>query len=219
MDYNESLEKLPLFVSFPRSGCNWMQPVMELYFNRHRMGKAPSSPTWMEGPVENPMWTHTHDPNGTITTKLPAVFFWRHPTNAIYSLSQLMHQSDRKSIERFCNEYKRLYDRWARPEDPAVHGGAPVLVVQYENVLINPHSEMKRISEFFGQPFDKERSEMAFKTAGDKSTTNSKGGPANFKNPRSGTETYEMERIHFYAQWNEEILGLTGMTTKCATIP
>lgn len=212
MDYEQSLKELPLFVSFPRSGCNWLQPVMELYFNRHRMGKVPSSPSWMEGPVENPMWTHTHDPNGVIQTDFPVVFLWRNPVDAIYSLSELMNQRDPGTIQRFCAEYKRLYQKWVKDSgQPVSHGNGPILVIRYEDVLSNPHEEMKRISEFFGIPFDLERSKFAFETAGTKETTNSKGGPANYKNPRSGTSSYEEQKIHFKAVWNAIILNSTEM--------
>lgn len=217
MDYEESLKQLPLFVSFPRSGCNWIQPVIELYFNRHRMGKVPSSPSWMEGddPMhpENPMWTHTHDPNGLIVTDKPAVFLYRNPVDAIYSLSELMNQRNPASIERFCAEYKRLYDKWAKGIPyPVSHGTSEVLVINYEAIKQDPHGAMSRINDFWGvDDFDHNRSLFAFNTAGDKHTTNGKGGPANYKNPRSGSDAYEEGRIHFKAVWQNKILNLTGM--------
>lgn len=211
MSYEESLKKLPLFVSFPRCGCNWVQPVMELYFNRHRAGKVPTSPSWLETPYENPMWTHNHDPNGIIVTKFPAIFLWRNPVDAIYSLTKLFQDSSPQKIKQYCGEFRRLYDKWTKPENSENHGGQPVLILQYEKVQAEPHKQMQRISEFFDKPFDLQRSKISFNRVGDKENVNKRNGPnPSFKNPASHTEVYILEKRPFEEKWKDTILHLCG---------
>jgi len=210
MSKKEKVPNLPLFVSFPRSGCNWLQAVMELYFDRHRALKHKAAPSWLEEKEEEPMWQHTHDPNGTVVTTYPVVFLYRYPPDAIFSLCDLLHDYKPKSIERFCSEYKRLFEKWTKPENTEVHGGGKVLVVRYKNVVKNPHEEMKRISEFFEEPFRLARSKKAFEIVGNKKNVYEKNGPAQFKNPRCQSEDYANSRKTFKEQWEEKILERTG---------
>lgn len=200
------LKTLPLFVSIPRSGCNWLQAVMELYFNRHRAGKAETNPSWLESEWENPMWMHTHDNfnnpgQGKIQTNKPAIFLWRDPTDVVYSFMKLQNipLENVYMIQRLCSNFVELYKKWAMDSKN-------VLVIKYEDVLKDPSNEMKKISEWHGIKFDEERSQWAFKIVGNKKRTNEKNGHApHFKNTESHTREYKNGREIFRKQWKEKI--------------
>lgn len=218
--YEEYLKELPLFVSFPRTGCNWLQAVMELYFDRHRAGKAQQSPSWIDTPFDDPLWVHSHDNNGNVViTDRPVVYLWRDPVDSIFSLCRLMGGNMSENvIGRYCYEFKNVHYKWTRDENKELRGGGPVLVVRYEDCRANPHEQMERISAFFNVPFDKERSELAFKTVGDKKSTFKKEagkdiGRASFtfKNPDSHTPQYDLDREEFRKKWGGFIYMHTGV--------
>lgn len=198
------LKTLPLFVSIPRSGCNWIQAVMELTFDRHRALKNPNTPTWMETEFENPLWMHTHDnfnhqdnPIGEKT-----VFLYRDPVDVIYSLLKLQKiPANSTSIESFCQRYNRCVGKWLNKD----HFGK-VFALTYENFKEHPLEELKALSRWYGIEWNEERAKKALKITGDKKTTNEKNGdhPA-FKNKESGTEPYELGREDFRRQWDKFI--------------
>lgn len=203
---NHWLRSLPLFVSIPRSGCNWLQAVMELYFNRHRAGKGVTNPSWLETKFENPMWMHTHDnfnnaTQGKIETDNPAIFLWREPVDTIYSFMKLqkLPMESKSTIYALCVRIAALYKKWAIKNEN-------VLVIKYDDVVANPSKEMKKISEWYGVKFDENKCNEAFKTVGDKKNTNEKNGPApHFKNKASGTIEYKNEREMFRDKWKEGV--------------
>ena len=190
----ELLATLPLFVSIPRSGCNWLQAVMELYFNRHRAFKGENTPTWLESKYENPMWMHTHDNfnHENISTNKPAIFLWRDPVDTIYSLAKLQkNENNPSAILGWCGRFARCYKKWAIDQKN-------VLVVKYENVLEHPMQEMKRISEWHGVEFNEAQARRALEIVGDKRSVNEKNGTNKaFKNQDSHTKPYEQERERF----------------------
>lgn len=213
------LATLPLFVSIPRSGCNWLQAVMELYFDRHRAGKGPQNPSWLETKFVNPMWMHTHDNfansgEGEIQTDKPAIFLWRSPVDVIYSLLKLHDPKiadfllklpmtpplgTLPIIDEKCHSFANLYKKWSSKPN--------VLVVKYEHVLEHPLREMKRISEHHDMQFDEEKAKWAFELVGNKKKTNKKNGEApHFKNKESGTESYETSRNVFRQKLNDYIM-------------
>ena len=214
------INSLPLFVSIPRSGCNWLQPVLEVYFGRHRVMKHPNSPSWMEGdPNENPLWMHAHDnfhDKLDIKTDKPVVFLYRNPTDVIYSMTSLLGGNQQK-IEEWCGRYQRCYDKWASANSHG-HGTGLVHLLRYEDLLNNPVISIKGIHELWkdyhdlGEEFDIERAEMALKTVGDKQSVNKKNGSnQNFKNPHSHKKAYEMDRDAFRERFGADISRMVKM--------
>lgn len=199
------LNTLPVFVSIPRAGCNWLQAVMELYFDRHRVMKHPNTPSWMEGdPHNNPMWAHTHDNfwdtmDITIPEDQKAVFLYRDPTDTIFSLSKLigspLHET---SVDKLCYRFNRCYNKWATPSGLLSRGCLNPLVVNYDEVKRDPHKVMKTISEYYGKGFSQPLSEYAFETVGSIKNTNDKNGDERaFKNKESGTDSYLTHKQRF----------------------
>lgn len=42
--YDSMMEDMPVFISYPRSGSNWLNSIMELYFDRPRLRLAACLP-------------------------------------------------------------------------------------------------------------------------------------------------------------------------------
>lgn len=209
--------KVPVMVSYPRCGSNWLQAVMELYFNRHRAGKGPNNPSWVDK-IENddePMWTATHDQSEQMNfdTDQPVLYLWRDPVDVLFSLFRLPNSlkfTNARQIEEQAKKYGMHYKKWTERANEK-----EVLILRYEDVLENPHREMERISLFFEKPFDLERSKMAFETVGDKKTTNSKNGwNDKFINKQSHTEEYAKARNNFKNEWGKRIVELSGVPTR-----
>lgn len=200
------IKTLPLFVSIPRAGCNWIQAVMEIYFDRHRALKGPASPTWLDTVFENPMWMHTHD-NFNIasnTTTLPAVFLWRDPVDVVYSMLQLEGAPDFDwKIENYCARFNRCYTKWTTHEN--------VLVLNYGMFVADPLGQLRRLSDWHGKPWDEDAAKKALKKAGDKKSVNAQGGEQKaFKNVLSGTAGYEDNRQAFRNKWTAFIKARTA---------
>lgn len=202
------LEQLPLFVSIPRSGCNWFQAVMEIYFNRHRGMKHPESPSWMTGPIVDPMWAHTHDNFNlmdiTVEEDRKVIFLHRNPTDTIYSLMRLQNVAPSSgTIGIFIDRWNRCYRKWTTPQGLSSRGCNNPLVISYEEAMVDNLGTMKKVSEHFGKEFDEVRAKYAFETVGDIKKTNEKNGdrPA-FKNKSSGTPAYIAQRKNFQDDWS-----------------
>lgn len=214
----ELLRSLPLFVSIPRSGCNWIQAVMELYFNRHRAFKGSSTPTWLESKYENPMWMHTHDEfanstAGSVTTNKPAIFLWRDPVDTIYSLAklQLSNVNNAVAINDWCHHFAKCHNKWTSDSEN-------VLAIKYGIVVKNPLKELRKISEWHDVPFDEAKAQWAFDVVGDKKKTNSKNGKAShFKNEASHTSEYSDARKQFRDKWEITIVDRVCQLTEKLT--
>ena len=55
----ESIQNLPLFMSYPRTGAHWINAVMELYFDKPRLPEVRA--TYMKPERRDWMWYHDHD--------------------------------------------------------------------------------------------------------------------------------------------------------------
>lgn len=210
------LKTLPLFVSIPRSGCNWFQPVLELYFNRHRVMKHPNSPSWMEGdPNENPLWMHAHD---NFHDKLdipkiyyPSVFLYRNPVDVIFSLCQLLG-GNKEKIDDWIERYARCYNKWTNMDG--------VLCLEYEKLLLRPTHGIELVhNHWVGfhnlEQFDLIRAMDAVNMVGNKQSVNEKNGRnGNFKNPACSTREYDTTRDQFRTgPWGNYIREKVGQLT------
>jgi len=192
---------LPLFVSIPRAGCNWVQAVMELTFNRHRGLKNKNTPTWLDIPFKDPLWVNTHDNfnHYDLESDFPSVFLYRDPVDVIYSLLKL-HKipATDATVGGYCKRWKRCYQKWTTRDN--------VYSFSYETFMKDPIPVLHDLADWYGVPWNKNRAEEALKIAGDKKKTNDKNGfMAAFKNLDCGTEPYESERDTFRKQWKEFI--------------
>ncbi len=80
--FEADMRQLPLFVSYPRSGSNWLNCVMELYFDRPRL--RADRITFMPGNRSDYMWGHDHD----LTLDVRhgnTMYLYRDPVDVLYS--------------------------------------------------------------------------------------------------------------------------------------
>lgn len=211
------LKTLPLFVSIPRSGCNWIQPVLELYFDRHRVMKHPNSPSWMTGDANiNPLWMHAHDNFYDLIDTRPihsSVFLYRNPVDTIYSLCCLFKVANNSAgqIDDWCARYVRCRNKWINMPG--------VLVLRYEDLLRNPLSGIKKIHDHWTDyhdmdEFHEQRARRALEIVGNKQSVNNKNGPNhNFKNLDSLSKSYARDRETFRSVWGTYIEKRTANQT------
>jgi len=112
--FDARMEKMPVLISYPRSGSNWFNSVMELYFNRPRLRVSPSSFLNDIGRRNDFMWFHDHD----IFCKLKLthnmfIYLYRDPRDVVFSL--LSVESKHITTKTVGNQIKLLgnhYDRY-----------------------------------------------------------------------------------------------------------
>ena len=86
------MENMPVLISYPRSGSNWLNSVMELYFDRPRLRLGPTSFLKGRHNRNDFMWFHDHD----ITSELTLIhdnilYLYRDPCDVIFSLLMAEH--------------------------------------------------------------------------------------------------------------------------------
>ncbi|NIT99796.1 MAG: hypothetical protein GWN01_02265, partial [Nitrosopumilaceae archaeon] len=81
MSKNNKKEETPWFVSYPRSGCIWIQAMMEIALDSPRGPNQTGGITWRPPqPGEEFLWNHTHDINLNIKpseTEVGDIFLYR----------------------------------------------------------------------------------------------------------------------------------------------
>lgn len=91
--YDLRMETMPLLVSYPRSGSNWLNCVLELYFDRPRLRNGPVSFLENKKNRTDFMWFHDHDIFSNLKINHNnIIYLYRNPTNVIFSLLMAEHQ-------------------------------------------------------------------------------------------------------------------------------
>jgi len=138
--YDKRMERLPVLISYPRSGSNWLNAVVEIYFNRPRLRVGPSS--FIKKSNKNYMWFHDHD----ILSKLKLshnniAYLYRDPSDVIYSLlraekKEINDKTVNKQIKLLQNHYIKYLKNSTR------------CIIKYENLLSSPHTEFAKFIKF-----------------------------------------------------------------------
>lgn len=111
--YDVRMEDLPLFISYPRSGSNWLNCLMELYFDKPRLRTGPVTFLKDRDSRSDYMWFHDHDIFSDLTIKhLNILYLYRNPCDVIYSLLKAEHGRYNDSlvdtqIKLLQNHYKK----------------------------------------------------------------------------------------------------------------
>lgn len=83
--YDPRMEKLPVFVSYPRSGSNWVNSLMEVYFGRPRLRQGISFLD-KKAAKKAPMWFHDHDYHSSLKLSHNNILYlYRNPDDVIFS--------------------------------------------------------------------------------------------------------------------------------------
>ena len=91
--YDPRMEKYPLLISYPRSGSNWVNCILELYFNRPRLRVGPI--TFLDSTNKKDyMWFHDHDRFSDLKVNHHNIaYLYRNPPDVIFSLLMAEHRN------------------------------------------------------------------------------------------------------------------------------
>jgi hypothetical protein len=91
--YDPRMEQYPLLISYPRSGSNWLNCVLELYFNRPRLRAGPVTFLANRDQRTDYMWFHDHDIFSDLKVgHNDIIYLYRNPSNVIFSLLMAEHK-------------------------------------------------------------------------------------------------------------------------------
>lgn len=205
----KSNNSTPLFVSFPRSGCIWIQAMMEIYFDKPRGPNQTGGMTWRPPkPNEDFMWNHTHDRHCVeeySRAYTGDIFLYRNPVNAIYSLINGPDTS-RKNYINEAKYFKNLMKRWTH---------VAKTIITYEETVKNPVETLKKMQDHFskenlGLPYwDEQRAILAMETCS-KENMLKKGDKigSTWHNTKLIAEQYQENRINFFKKHAQEIYDI-----------
>jgi hypothetical protein len=168
MSCDPRMDKLPLFISFPRTGSHWINCVMELYFDRPRLREVRT--TLFDKNRTDWMWFHDHDldlkiqhdhvlylyrdPVGTFFSNLN--YYAKLPESPLFQKSPLAVEE--KTLLKFCDDYREHLQKWVLSERKA-H-----TAIRYDKLKSDPENEFQKICRYFDRPFEKTRMQRAFAT-------------------------------------------------------
>lgn len=202
--YDSMMEDMPVFISYPRSGSNWLNSIMELYFDRPRLRLGPTSFLKNRDSRCDYMWFHDHD----ITSELRLshdniLYLHRDPCDVIFSL--LMAERGEASLVLVDQQIKLLrahHDKYLNKYP----------CISYDLCKEDLCSEFGRILKFFlvDEPIDEKRlSECADIVK--KVDVVSKATDKRYFNQKMMSEEYEDKRRAFRKAYGERIYdGLRG---------
>lgn len=194
--------KIPWFISIPRCGSNWIQGMMDIYFEKphgpiieekHKFFKRYR---WYypEGTTEEDfLYIAHHDQQGfdiqPSTSKEGDVFLYRNPMDCVYSNVQRDKGSSRR-MQYFIHEYKRTFDKW-------VVGGRAKLIIKYEDMVEEPEKTFKKLVEHFNFPWNKEKFKKAHATVTKRSLVDKAPDRRDIAYTEMMSEKYANDRIEF----------------------
>jgi hypothetical protein len=162
---------LPGFVSYPRTGSQWLNAVMELFFDRPCLRKDRA--TLLRRERSDWMWFHEHDFD--LSLDHPNVLYiYRGPVDALYSyLTYEFGRTRRKSpwgrfaqrnehpyppekVDAVAREYRRHLEKWLLSPRKAR------TVVRYEALVQDGMNEFRKVCRHFEEPMDEARAKQAF---------------------------------------------------------
>jgi hypothetical protein len=128
--YDERMESVPLLISYPRSGSNWLNCVLELYFNRPRLRVGPVSYLKDSQRKSGFMWFHDHDIHSDlVVSHSDIVYLYRNPDDVIYSLlSCEVEEITDNLVDTQINLLKNHYEKYLKIKD------SQFLCVKYEDL-------------------------------------------------------------------------------------
>jgi hypothetical protein len=108
------MNKLPVLISYPRSGSNWFNAVIELYFDRPRLRVGQSSFLKDINSTRDYMWFHDHDIQSILN--LPhnnIAYLYRNPSDVIYSLLTAESKPiNKKTIDHQISLLSKHYNKY-----------------------------------------------------------------------------------------------------------
>lgn len=193
----------PLSVSYPRSGCVWLNAMFELYFGRIRGPRNHNGEqdgiSWVaQKKGEKYMWYHLHDkkldhkksqaPEGDI-------FLFRNPTDCIYSLRRI-ESKGAFDIPIQATLYRNLFEKWIDSKT----------ILIYEKAVTDPYKCLKIVSNHFDTPYSQEKATIAVETCTKKNIMTKLN--SRYHNSSVLAEDYQAAREKFRTEYNEQIKNI-----------
>lgn len=149
---------LPWILSFPRSGSHWVNCALERYTQRRRLfhiwqghyNMNPISILDEAIPFDNYMWVQSHFSKAPVPN---AIYIIRDPVDVMFSFGQAQKRLDTdvmatNFLSRTMDNYKTVINKWCLgPEKVGT-------ILRYENFIDSPAIEFKKLTDFFGLPWD-----------------------------------------------------------------
>lgn len=199
MYYDPRIYQLPLFISFPRSGCTWINCVMEVYFDRPRLREG--RPTFLPRHRTDWMWFHDHDLNLDITHD-NVLYLYRNPVEVLYSYSMADYNKvNIDFIVQKCDLLKKHYYKYI------LNGGARQLI-RYENFINDFVAEFHKVVDFFGTPFDENRLKKVLKITTKEQIVKLSPDKVYF-NEKLCSNKYQNDKAEFKTKYTDLVVSLT----------
>jgi hypothetical protein len=210
------MAKLPGFVSYPRTGSQWLNAVMELFFARPclREGRA----TFLEHCRSDWMWFHDHDFD--LTLDHPNVLYiYREPVDTIYSRLNIRFKATRRAsfwgkfvqrndhpytpekVDELALAYRKHLEKWL------VSPRRARTLVRYEALVQDGVNEFRKVCEHFGVSMDEARVKHAFASVS-KEALISVAVKKVALDPSLVTGNYANERQQFRYTFGDRIVNL-----------
>jgi hypothetical protein len=157
---------LPAFITYPRVGSQWLEAVMERYFDRPCLRERRA--TLIDPDRDDWLFFHDHDRDFKLRHD-NTLYLYRSPVETVYSyLIYHFKHTRRKSwwgrwlqrngqpitrdkVLATAKDYRAHLEKWLLSERRAR------AVVRYELLQTRPLEEFARICDFFALPFDAAR--------------------------------------------------------------
>lgn len=206
---------IPWFISIPRTGSNWIQGMMELYFDRPRgpilnlksdSGRRARKFRWVypdnigEGDL---LWNHHHDQQGfdvrPSTSVHGDIFLYRNPMDVVYSNCK-RDGNERRRIH-FSHEYNATFTKWTLTNQAKTF-------ICYEDMVDDPISEFKKIVDHFNAEWDEDKFKEAYEKVTKKALVERGGSVKEVAYPEMLTKQYQDERVTFRRRVKGEVKGI-----------
>lgn len=148
MAYDKRMDKLPLFISFPRCGSHWLNCVMELYFDRPRLREGRT--TFIDRKRKDWMWFHDHDLDLKLNRN-PVLYLYRDPVDVMFSDTMSERgKIDLDFITRRSQLYKNHLKKYLINNNNQYN-------INYKNLVHNFDNAFKIVVDFFDKDFNKNK--------------------------------------------------------------
>jgi len=145
--YDPRMEQYPLLISYPRSGSNWLNCTLELYYNKPRLrGDGPVTFLKNRRKRTDYMWFHDHDIFSDLKVGHDNILYlYRNPDDVIYSL--LMAENGHTTQKLVDDQIFRLKKHFRK----YILNGVATECVRYESLKNMKYKEFDKIIKFFNK--------------------------------------------------------------------
>jgi len=223
----ETLEGMPLFISYPRTGAHWINAVTELYFDVPRLPIRRS--TFLDPDRDDWCWFHDHDTiawdklhlrNNTQRFQIPGkvLYLYRDPVDTVFSWIVYNFNQGQSlnfmTLERLNDlvvavslQYRDHLTKWLVEYTSLVP--RKTVGIRYENFKKDPITEFQKIVEYWEQSdaYNPELAQSCFDIVTPEALTKRRTEP-NTLSDFMLTDEYKKERSAFREKYEDQIYSI-----------